>query len=182
MSSNTPPGFRYMPGLVDLDFDQLSQSIEWEQRAIRLYGRSIPLPRLTAMYGAPYTYSGISHPARPLPRLLDALRARMADLAGAPFDAVLCNLYRGGSDSVSWHDDNDYPTAHPQIASLSFGATRRFLVRSKGDRTERYTFHLEHGSALIMSGRSQIDYQHSVPKTKRAVGPRINLTFRCMGA
>ena len=94
------------------------------------------MPRLIAMYGpVGYRYSGVVHPPRPLPPRLDAIRRRVEEVAGRAFNSVLANLYRDGRDSVGWHRDSDY--AHggqPDIASVSFGATRRFDLRDRDGR------------------------------------------------
>ena len=81
---------------------------------------------------------------------------------------------------MGWHSDDDYRGPSPDIASVNLGATRRFLVRPKGGGAS-VPIELGHGDLLLMTGRSQLDYQHSVPKTRARVGPRINLTWRCMG-
>src|SRR5439155_26765910 len=102
-----------------------------------IYGRTIPMPRLIAMYGpVGYRYAGVVHPPRALPAVLEAIRRRVEQATGRRFNSVLANLYRDGRDSVGWHRDRDY--AHggqPDIASLSFGATRRFEMRDDTDGT-----------------------------------------------
>jgi alkylated DNA repair dioxygenase AlkB len=93
------------------------------------------------------------------------------------------NLYRSGNDSVSWHSDDDYPDGgHPAVASLSFGETRRFRIAHKRHTTERYAIDLTAGGLLVMGETSQVDYRHALPKSTKAVGARINLTFRHMAA
>ena len=135
------------------------------------------------MYGpVGYRYSGVVHPPRRLTPLLEAIRVRVEDLAGLPFNSVLANLYRDGRDSVGWHRDSDY--AHggqPDIASVSFGATRRFEVRDETGRA-RSAVDLESGSVLLITGEAIARWWHRVPKTTRPVGPRVNLTFRHMAA
>jgi alkylated DNA repair dioxygenase AlkB len=116
----------------------------------------------------------------PLPwtPLLAAIRARAEACAGVRFNSVLCNRYRSGADTVGWHRDNERELGpEPVIASVSFGATRRFLLRHvKGpDRAE---IGLEDGSVLVMRGQTQQRWRHSVPRTAQAVGERVNLTFR----
>jgi alkylated DNA repair dioxygenase AlkB len=147
-------------------------------------GRKVPLPRRVAFYGPfPYAYSGILHPARPLPREIDTLRARIEATAGEPFNTVLMNLYRSGTDSVSWHSDDDYPHGgHPAVASLSLGGARRFRIAHKRRAAERYALELTPGGLLLMGGSSQLDYRHALPKSAKDHGPRINLTFRHMAA
>lgn len=161
----------------------LLQETPWETRVFRIYGRDIPMPRQICMYGPwGYRYSGVDHPPRALTPRLEAIRQRCEARTGAPYNSVLVNHYRSGADSVSWHSDDDYGHGpHPTIASLSLGATRRFSLRSRGPGpTERHHIDLADGSLLCMRGHSQRDWQHQVAKTRRAVGPRINLTFRWM--
>ena len=105
----------------------------------------------------------------------DLLHARL----GIRFNFALANLYRDGNDAIGWHADDERELgASPCIASLSFGSPRRFCLRERGSERRRIDVMLESGSLLLMWGRSQRDWQHSVPRTRTAVGPRINLTFR----
>ena len=104
-------------------------------------------------------------------------------MSGQPFNTVLMNLYRSGNDSVSWHSDDDYPHGgHPAVASLSLGETRRFRIAHKRRAGERYALDLTAGGLLLMGGTSQVDYRHALPKSAKAQGARINLTFRHMAA
>lgn len=161
-------------------FDRLRAEIPWRQDFLRLFGRDIPQPRLTAYQGdAPYTYSGLTLPAAPWHPALADLRDRCAGMAGTTFNSVLANLYRDGADSMDWHaDDEPELGPHPAVASVSLGAARRFQMRRKDRLGETLCLTLRDGDILIMAGRSQTDWLHRVPKTRQAVGPRINLTFR----
>ena len=95
------------------------------------------------------------------------------------FNSVLANLYRDGRDSMGWHSDDEPELGRePAIASLSFGAVRRFRFRSRETRRVAGAIDLAHGSLLVMRGATQRLYQHDLPKTSAAVGPRVNLTFR----
>jgi alkylated DNA repair dioxygenase AlkB len=109
------------------------------------------------------------------------LRDIVQDVTGLPFNSVLANLYRDGSDSMGWHADNEQEVgprvSDRHIASLSFGATRRFLVRSNEQKV-KHEFRLASGDLLVMRGTAQCEFKHSLPKTAKAVGPRVNLTFR----
>jgi alkylated DNA repair dioxygenase AlkB len=161
----------------------LKQETLWQQNNIKIYGKEVPLPRLTAWYGNPgysYTYSGIAMNPHPWNSTLLAIKQRVERLAQVSFNSVLLNLYRTGSDSVSWHSD-DEPELAPQqtIASVSFGETRRFEMKHK-TKTEvaKLELKLTHGSVLLMRGETQQHWSHQVPKTKKKVDPRINLTFR----
>lgn len=107
---------------------------------------------------------------------LASANLRLAELANVRWNYCLANLYRTGADSMGWHADNE-PEMGNIIGSLSLGATRRFRIRHNLSR-QTQTFLLSHGSLLIMAGTMQQHWQHEVPKTKRPVGERINLTFR----
>lgn len=187
--SELPSQFRWIPGWLGPAeagrlFELLLAETLWEDHALTIAGRRIPVPRRVAYYGPfPYAYSGIVHPARPLPPVIAALRDRIGERWGQPFNTVLMNLYRSGSDSVSWHSDDDYPHGgHPAVASLSLGEARRFRIAHKRHSDERYSLDLTPGGLLIMGGTSQLEYRHAVPKSAKAHGPRINLTFRHMAA
>ena len=181
-----PAGFHYRPGLFDLatsraHLDGLLAELAWEQQRFTIYRRELPMPRLIAMYGpVGYRYSGVVHPPCPLPPRLEVIRAVVQASTGLAFNSVLANLYRDGRDSVGWHRDSDY--AHggqPAIASLSFGAVRTFQIRERSGPTVA-AIDLEPGSLLVLDGAAVARWQHTVPKTARPVGPRINLTFRHM--
>jgi alkylated DNA repair dioxygenase AlkB len=183
-----PDGFVLVPEVFDpasaaAHLEGLEAEVGWEEQRFTIYGRTMPMPRLIAMYGpAGYRYSGVVHPPRPLPPRLEAIRRRVEEVTGRPFNSVLANLYRDGRDSVGWHRDSDYAHGgHPDIASVSFGATRRFELRDRPGRT-RAAVDLASGSLLLMTGDAVARWWHRVPKTGRAVGPRVNLTFRYMVA
>ena len=167
-------------GPADTLFDRVMDAVDWKQEELTLYGRRIAQPRLSAWYGdAAYAYSGLRLEPRPWPPLLAELRDRCAEIAQAPFNSVLANLYRDGADSMDWHSDDEASLGPaPVIASVSLGAPRRFQMRRKDKRGEAICTELGDGDVLVMSGRCQADWLHRVPKTKKPVGPRINLTFR----
>lgn len=160
-------------------FQALRDQIAWEQHDITMFGRKVATPRLTAwMADAPYRYSGVVNEPKPWPDILSALRERLAAELGVPFNSCLANLYRDGGDSMGWHSDNEPELGHrPTIASISLGARRTFALRHRVTR-ERWDWSLGEGDLLLMTGESQQDYAHAVPKTTRVVGPRMNLTFR----
>ena len=184
-----PAMFHWRPGWLEpAEAGRLLASLlaesPWEDHALTIAGREVRVPRRVAYYGPyPYTYSGIVHPAHALPAAIAVLRDRIEAVSGQPFNTVLMNLYRSGSDSVSWHSDDDYPHGgHPAVASLSLGETRRFRIAHKRHPGERYAIDLTAGGLLLMEGTSQLDYRHALPKSAKAHGPRINLTFRHMAA
>jgi len=167
---------------ADAAFVALRERAGWRQDYLRMFGRLIAVPRLeswVADEGLDYTYSGIHHDPDPWSEELIALRDLVSEHAGATFNSVLCNLYRDGNDGVDWHaDDESEFGPMPVIGSLSLGATRRFDMRRVDDHAEKIELDLHSGDLLIMRGTTQALWRHRVPKTKKAVGERINLTFR----
>lgn len=162
-------------------FDALQRETAWRQHVITLYGRAIASPRLSAWYGDPeavYSYSGLRlEPASWTPTLL-LVRERVEKLAAVHFNSVLLNLYRDGQDSMGWHSDDELELGrNPVIASVSFGATRRFLMQHKKRRL-RVEWWLGDGDVLVLGGETQHCWRHHVPKTRLPTGSRINLTFR----
>jgi len=164
---------------ADRCFSDLLESIDWRQEYATLFGRRIALPRLTAWFGPEgYGYSGIQHAPVPLTPSLSALMSRVEGITGRQFNSVLLNLYRDGRDSMGWHSDDETSLGpEPEIASLSLGATRRFHFKHR-TTAARVALDLAHGSFLVMKGRCQTCWRHQLPKTRRKVGQRINLTFR----
>lgn len=173
-----PVGFRIIRSRW-IDFQTVRTALSWQQTELRMFGKSVPQPRLICWMGdAAYTYSGTRNEPTPMPNVILTLRDQLQALLGIRFNSVLGNLYRHGLDSVSWHaDDEPELGPNPTIASLSLGASRRFAIRRNSDR-QRWDITLHHGDLLIMSDDSQSGYQHSIPKTTRECGERINLTFR----
>lgn len=168
----------------------LSAEIPWEQHRVRLYGREFASPRLSCWVGDPgarYTYSRTCFEPRPWTPVLTGLKAKVEQACGSRFNSVLANLYRDGSDGMGWHSD-DEPELGPEpvIASLSLGGVRGFALRDRAERRQQVKLDLLHGSLLLMAGQTQALYQHAVPKSRRALRPRLNLTFRriapCDGA
>ena len=178
----------YTPDFLDsVDADQLLRQlldgIEWEQHQVTIFGRQLPAPRLSAWYGDPdarYTYSGLSLIPRPWTEPLSTLKTRIEAVADDAFNSVLLNQYRDGQDSMGWHSDNEPELGPaPTIASLSLGGERHFLLRhKKRQELDLIELPLSHGSLLIMRGPTQAHWKHQVPKTRRPVAPRLNLTFR----
>ena len=158
----------------------LTANLAWQQEHLTIYGRRVACPRLTAWYGDPglaYTYAGIPHVASGWPPALATLRAALARL-GVTTNSVLCNLYRSGRDHMGWHSDAEPELGpDPDIASISLGACRRFLLRHRS-LGHRLAVDLPHGSLLRMHGSTQHFWQHRLAPTARPVAPRINLTFR----
>ena len=161
-------------------FEALREEIRWERHRVRIRGREIECPRLSGWEGdATYSYSGLTLRPAPWTATAAAVRRRVEAAAGDAFNSVLANLYRDGADRLGWHaDDEPELGPAPVIASVSFGAARRFLLRPKRGGGASVPIVLEPGSLLVMRGATQRNWMHCVPPTRRPVGPRINLTFR----
>ena len=167
----------------DRFFSELLNDINWQQDKIKIFGKEVNLPRLTAWYGdtdKSYTYSGITMNPDPWSSNLLAIKEKIEETVRVNFNSVLANLYRNGQDYVSWHSDDEKELGkNPTIASVSFGATRRFLLRHRSNKNlETIDLSLGHGSLLIMKGSTQHYWKHQVPKTTKVKTARINLTFR----
>jgi len=171
------------PSVADDYFNNLHRSIEWQQPVIQLFGKSVSSPRLSAWYadqGINYTYSGYEEESRPwLPILLN-IKNKIEAQFERPFNGVLANLYRDGTDSMGWHSDDEPELGkNPVIASLSLGAKRVFTLRhKKKSKRKSVRIELTHGSLLVMADKTQHNWRHCLPKTRTSVGPRINLTYR----
>lgn len=162
--------------------DALRRQVCWREEEVLIFGQRRQVPRLVAWHGDPgasYVYSGTDHqPAPWLPDLL-RIRERVTKLCGADFNAVLLNLYRDGRDGMGWHADDEPELGRdPVIASVSLGATRRFCLRHRRRKDLKLDLDLPHGSLLCMSRATQHHWVHALPKTRRPVGERINLTLR----
>lgn len=165
-------------------YNELLETIEWSQPSLQMGGRPVKIPRLQAWYGDPeahYAYSGKAFQPVFWTATLMEMRNELEAHCGALFNSVLVNLYRDGNDGVGWHSDNERELgSRPTIASVSLGATRRFLLKPRQRTPGQTTLELQlaHGDLLVMSGPTQQHWLHSIPKTSRPVGARINLTFR----
>jgi alkylated DNA repair dioxygenase AlkB len=159
----------------------VSDGLVWEQRPIVLFGRSVLQPRLIAWAGdIGYRYSGQTLEPRAFTPPLADVCERVRRRAGVPFNHVLANRYRDGRDSMGLHaDDEPELGPDPVVATVSLGATRRFVLRSRrrtigGGRQ----IDLEHGSLFVMGGTCQRHYVHGVPRQPDVTDERISLTFR----
>lgn len=167
--------------LCDVYFKTLLEEIKWKQESMNIYGKMLDFPRLTTWYGdndKPYSFSGITLKPETWTATLLEIKQKIETKAQVHFNSVLLNLYRNGNDSISWHTDAEKELGrNPIIASVNFGATRKFQLRHNTSN-EKIELNLSHGSLLIMQGELQHYWQHQVPKTKQVVKERINLTFR----
>ena len=163
-------------------FTRLKEKVKWQQEEIKLYGRTIPLPRLTAWFGDEgkiYMYSGITVEPEPWTPTLLEIKNRIEEVSDVTFNSVLLNYYRNERDSVSWHSDDEPELGkNPIIGSVSFGDVRTFQLKHKTDKSLTVSRDLPDGSYLEMAGSTQHHWLHQIPKRTRKIGPRINLTFR----
>ncbi len=160
----------------------LLDEIAWKQEPIKIFGKEVMQPRLTAWYGDPgkiYSYSGITMIPQPWTAVLGELKQKAESLAQSTFNSALLNLYRDGNDSMGWHRDNERELGtKPVIVSLSLGGPRIFQFRTHLHKDQLKSIELIHGSLLIMKGDTQEKWEHRLPKSKNAKTPRINITFR----
>ena len=163
-------------------FQILTTETLWQQDDIKVFGKTYKQPRLTSLYGSnkrPYSYSNITmHPHKFSSTLLK-IKSKIEDTTNEIFTTCLLNQYRDGQDSNGWHADDEKELGqNPVIASVSFGASRMFHLKHRYDKSHKCKLLLESGSLLLMKGTTQHFWLHQVPKTKKQIGSRINLTFR----
>ncbi|KAG4123930.1 hypothetical protein ERO13_D10G007800v2 [Gossypium hirsutum] len=202
----------YVPRFLAYDvawefFNYLDNHIPWTRPTLRVFGRSCTQPRDTCYVASaglpdliysgyqPHAYSWDDFP--PLKDILDAVHKM---LPGSTFNSLLLNRYKGGNNYVGWHsDDEKLYGSTPEIASVSFGCERDFILKKKSGKSsqerrsddkpplkrsrkssqdDQHSFMLKHGSLLVMRGNTQRDWLHSVPKRAKVETIRINLTFR----
>lgn len=166
-------------------FQQLLNTIQWKNDEVIIYGKHIITKRKAAWYGNKnyaYTYSNTTKHALPWSTELIELKELVEQTTGANFNSCLLNLYHDGSEGMAWHSDDEKSLGtNTTIASLSFGAERKFLFKHKNvlkDCKHTVSLNLEAGSLLMMKGATQTHWLHSLPKTTKVDTPRINLTFR----
>ena len=163
-------------------FEILRNDIKWQQDNIKIFGKTYAQPRLTALYAnneKPYRYSNITMQPTKFSPVLLLIKSQVEKCTNLDFTSCLVNLYRDGQDSNGWHADNEKELGeNPIIASVSFGAERFFHMKHRYDKSQKLKIKLENGSLLLMKGKTQHHWLHQIPKTKKKVGERINLTFR----
>lgn len=172
-----------MPIPYETVLRRLIDDIKWKQESVRIYGKVMPQPRLIAWYGDPgknYDYSGISLTPLPWSDLLREIKSRVEDCTNERFNSVFLNLYRDHNDSMGFHSDDERELgSEPSIASVTFGATRTFVLKHKRSADlPSIKIPLEAGSLLLMKGATQRFWKHGILKQTRPCGPRVNLTFR----
>lgn len=176
-------GSVFSPADADAYFECLWNTIEWRNDEANMFGRHIITKRKVAWYGDAnyhYTYSNATKLALPWTKELLELKRVSEEKTGATYNSCLLNLYHDGGEGMAWHSDDEKMLAKDSsIASLTFGAERKFAFRHKTE-DQKVELILEHGSLLEMSGTTQARWLHRLPPTKKVTRPRINLTFRKM--
>ncbi|ASU36574.1 alpha-ketoglutarate-dependent dioxygenase AlkB family protein [Mucilaginibacter xinganensis] len=163
--------------------DVLLNTIAWKNDEAVIFGKHIITKRKAAWYGDDgylYTYSGTTKKALPWTAELLALKQQVETITGTVFNSCLLNLYHNGDEGMAWHSDDESSLGkNTTIASLSFGAERKFSLKHKTSK-QTVSAMLENGSLLVMKDVTQTYWLHSLPKSIRVNRPRINLTFRTM--
>lgn len=166
---------------ADIHLTQLLEDIDWQNDEAIIFGKRIVTRRKVAWYGDKpyrYTYSKTTKSALPWTPQLLSLKQQVEWRTGEAFNACLLNLYHDGSEGMAWHSDSESDLKkNGAIASLSFGAERKFSFKHKHSK-ELVSITLQHGSLLVMKGTTQANWLHRLPPTKRVHEPRVNLTFR----
>lgn len=176
----------YYGTIMDLEeansyYQKLMKTIAWENDVAVIFGKRIVTKRKVAWYGDQpfeYTYSNNTKKALPWTKELLELKRMSEELTGETFNSCLLNLYHSGEEGMAWHSDAEKDLKrNGAIASLSFGAERKFAFKHKQTK-EKVALVLDHGSLLVMKGTTQTHWLHRLPPTKLVKTPRINLTFR----
>lgn len=163
----------------------LVEQTHWRRERVRVWGKEIEQPRLTAWFGdagRSYSYSGLQLEPAPWTPLLTQIRRKIEQLSGGEYNSVLLNLYRDENDSLGEHSDDERELGDkPTIASLSVGAERTMRFRPKPTApagAKPVSVLLQSGSLLIMKGDTQRHWKHGIAKSTRRLDQRLNLTFR----
>ncbi|MFY8024416.1 MAG: alpha-ketoglutarate-dependent dioxygenase AlkB family protein [Sediminibacterium sp.] len=159
----------------------LLNTIDWQNDQIKIFGKLIVTKRKVAWYGSlpfEYRYSNTTKKALPFTPALIALKEKIEAVSGETYNSCLLNLYHNGNEGMGWHSDAEAELKKDgAIASLSFGAERKFLFKHKVS-TEKRAIFLQSGSLLVMKGATQTHWVHQLPASKKIKELRVNLTFR----
>ena len=185
-STILPEGFTYIQDFISQEracdlFKKLHKDVAWSHETITMFGKEITIRRMSALYGdqgTRYRYAGTSYKSLPWLPHLRTMKSFVSDHTHTTFNICLLNNYHDGTEQMGWHSDNEPELGkEPTIACLSLGASRRFDIKDTATGEKR-SIDLEPGSLLIMSGDSQSQYKHQIPKQLRIKESRISLTFR----
>ncbi|HEX5535288.1 MAG TPA: alpha-ketoglutarate-dependent dioxygenase AlkB [Actinomycetales bacterium] len=171
----------FRPGWMtgsDALFAKLVETVPWRAERRQMYERDVDVPRLLCWYG-----EGAPLPDRLLEQARDMLSEHYRDELGEHFVSAGMCFYRDGRDSVAWHGDRigRSRTEDTMVAILSLGSPRTLALRQRGGGGETLRYQLGHGDLVVMGGSCQRTWEHAIPKTARAVGPRISVQFRPRG-
>jgi len=168
---------------ADLCLQNLLQHIDWQNDKVKIFGKQIITKRKVAWYadaGVWYTYSNTTKVGLVWTNELMKLKALVEEITNESYNSCLLNLYHDGEEGMGWHSDNEKSIVkNSAIASLSFGAERKFVLKHR-QTAENISQVLPHGSLLVMKGETQTYWLHALTKTKKVKLPRVNLTFRRM--
>tara|TARA_Y100000766_G_scaffold275780_1_gene279186 strand:- start:1041 stop:1637 length:597 start_codon:yes stop_codon:yes gene_type:complete len=160
---------------------KIISDLPWESMAIKMFGKDITIPRLQCWVGdkgCDYKYSGKKLNRQDWTTDLIMIREKIYKELNIDFNSVLVNYYRDGKDSMGWHSDNESELGpNPTIASISLGSERDLVFRNKINK-EVLPIPQTHGCLILIDGKTQKNWQHAIKKTRKVIGPRINLTFR----
>jgi alkylated DNA repair dioxygenase AlkB len=173
----------YKENYVPYQIAELKEGVVWRNDSITFWGKTYPQPRLTAWHGDPgveYKYSNIKMISPGWTPLLKSIRDQLFADLNISFNSVLINLYRDGNDHMSYHSDDEKSLGlNPTIASLSFGSTRKFLLKHRYKKEEKtISFNLESQSLLVMQDELQHFWLHKIAKNPKEKSERLNLTYR----
>ncbi len=164
-------------------FDALIKRIEWKNDEVKIFGKQIITNRKVAWYadyGIAYTYSQNTKKGLAWTNELLEIKNLVEQISGENYNSCLLNLYHNGNEGMGWHSDDEKSIVEKStIASISFGAMRKFSLKHK-NQNQKISLTLENGSLLLMKDEIQHFWLHSLPKSKKIISPRINLTFRKM--
>ena len=165
----------------EIYYVKLLKEINWQHDVVKIFGKEIITKRKVAFLGdegISYKYSGKTKIAEKWIKILSEIKSTVEQISGEKFNACLLNYYHNGSEAMSWHSDNEKEILrHSAIASVSFGAERKFGFKHNFSKEEIFLM-LENGSLLIMKDKTQIYWKHKLYTNAKITEPRINLTFR----
>lgn len=178
---------RYFPNYLDKSisdkyFSILLNEIEWDDTLRSSYGHTSKFNRKSSYYsqpGYPYPFSGRTFDGKSFTSTMDEILKRINNECNCHFNSILFNYYRDGKDTISWHTDNEKVLGQdPTVGTLSFGQERPFMLRERADHSVKREFISSHGSLIIMEGKTQNHWDHSVPQRMKLSNPRLSLTLR----
>lgn len=160
---------------------ELLNGLDLQQESIRIFGKTVLQPRLSRFYantGVSYTYSKQEFVGENWTKELLELKTKIEEIVPFTFNSALVNYYRDGNDSMGLHADNEVELGvNPTIVSMNYGASRKMVFRKNGTK-KKLQLILTHGDLLLMSGTLQHEWKHEIPKQRKIINPRLNVTFR----